>query len=92
MPVPADGLEIDVLHDAPPALLVPAAHRLVGEESVTPRDFAHEPLVARTGVMAAWTDFRRLATARTAAPPGPARAPDGGVPHRGSPAAPAALG
>lgn len=60
LPVPSDGLEVTVLYDEPRALLVPASHRLAGKESVTPEDFADEPLVACAGMAALWTGFWRL--------------------------------
>ncbi|MEU4656386.1 LysR family transcriptional regulator [Streptomyces sp. NPDC023723] len=60
LPIPADGLELTVLHEEPRALLVPATHRLAGKESATPADFAGEPLVACAGMAAVWTGFWRL--------------------------------
>ncbi|MFF8596689.1 LysR substrate-binding domain-containing protein [Streptomyces sp. NPDC015220] len=39
---------------------MPASHRLAGRESVTPEDFADEPLVACAGMAALWTGFWRL--------------------------------
>jgi DNA-binding transcriptional LysR family regulator len=60
LPVPGDGLDVTVLYDEPRALLVPASHRLAGEESVTPDDFADEPLVACAGMAALWTGSWRL--------------------------------
>ncbi len=60
LPIPGDGLDVTVLYDEPRALLVPASHRLAGKESVTPDDFADEPLVACAGMAAAWTGFWRL--------------------------------
>lgn len=60
LPIPADGLETTVLYREPRALLVPASHRLAGKESVTPDDFAGEPLVACAGMASAWTGFWRL--------------------------------
>jgi DNA-binding transcriptional LysR family regulator len=61
LPIPDDDLYVTVLYDEPRALLVPASHRLAGKESVSPDDFADEPLVACAGMAAAWTDFWRLA-------------------------------
>lgn len=60
LPIPDDGLDVTVLYDEPRALLVPSAHRLAGKESVTPGDFADEPLVACAGMAALWTGFWRL--------------------------------
>ncbi|GEB50100.1 LysR family transcriptional regulator [Streptomyces cacaoi] len=60
LPIPADGLDLTVLYDEPRALLVPADHRLAGEESLTSADFADEPLVACTGMAEVWTGFWRL--------------------------------
>ncbi|WP_274543247.1 LysR family transcriptional regulator substrate-binding protein [Streptomyces sp. MH60] len=60
LPIPGDGLNVTVLYDEPRALLVSALHRLAGEESVTPDDFADEPLVACAGMAALWTGFWRL--------------------------------
>ncbi|MFE9352789.1 LysR family transcriptional regulator [Streptomyces olivaceoviridis] len=60
LPVPDDGLDVTVLYDEPRVLLVPASHRLSGEESVTPGDFTDEPLVACAGMAATWTGFWRL--------------------------------
>ncbi|MFK0118991.1 LysR family transcriptional regulator [Streptomyces sp. NPDC090994] len=60
LPIPADGLETTVLYEEPRALLVPAGHRLAGKESVTPDDFADEPLVACAGMASVWTGFWRL--------------------------------
>lgn len=61
LPIPDDDLHVTVLYDEPRALLVPASHRLAGMESVSPDDFADEPLVACAGMAAAWTEFWRLA-------------------------------
>jgi DNA-binding transcriptional LysR family regulator len=61
LPIPDDDLHVTVLYDEPRALLVPASHRLAGKESVSPDDFADEPLVACAGMAAAWTEFWRLA-------------------------------
>jgi DNA-binding transcriptional LysR family regulator len=61
LPIPDDHLRITVLYDEPRVLLVPASHRLAGKESVSPDDFADEPLVACAGMAAAWTEFWRLA-------------------------------
>ncbi|MGP3965172.1 LysR family substrate-binding domain-containing protein [Nonomuraea sp. 3N208] len=60
LPIPSDDLHVTVLYEEPRVLLVPASHRLAGKESVTPDDFAHEPLVACAGMAAAWTGFWRL--------------------------------
>ncbi|MFG2072896.1 LysR family transcriptional regulator [Nonomuraea maritima] len=60
LPIPDDGLDVTVLYDEPRALLVPASHRLAGKESVSPEDFAREPLVACAGMAPAWTAFWRL--------------------------------
>lgn len=60
LPIPSDDLRMTVLYDEPRALLVPTSHRLAGKESVSPDDFAHEPLVACAGMAAAWTEFWRL--------------------------------
>ncbi|WP_406143638.1 LysR family transcriptional regulator [Streptomyces sp. NBC_01012] len=60
LPIPSDGLDVTVLYDEPRALLVPALHRLAGKESVTPDDFADEPLVACAGMAELWTGFWRL--------------------------------
>ena len=60
LPIPHDNLEVTALYDEPRALLVPAGHRLAGKKSVTPTDFADEPLVACAGMAAAWTGFWRL--------------------------------
>jgi DNA-binding transcriptional LysR family regulator len=60
-PIPGDGLETTVLHDEPRALLVPVFHRLAGKESVTPGDFADEPLVVGAGTAAVRTACLRLA-------------------------------
>ncbi|MHC3469460.1 LysR family transcriptional regulator [Streptomyces sp. 7R007] len=60
LPIPGDGLDVTVLYDEPRSLLVPASHRLAGKASVTPDDFADEPLVACAGMAAAWTGFWRL--------------------------------
>ncbi|WJK32938.1 LysR family transcriptional regulator [Solwaraspora sp. WMMA2065] len=60
LPVPADDLDVAVLYDEPRVLVVPAAHRLAGKESVTAADIAAEPLVGCTGMGADWTGFWRL--------------------------------
>ncbi|MFD4403117.1 LysR family transcriptional regulator [Nocardia sp. NPDC058499] len=60
LPIPSDDLQVTVLYEEPRVLLVPAGHRLDGKESVTPDDFADEPLVACAGMAAAWTGFWRL--------------------------------
>ncbi|WAP60176.1 LysR family transcriptional regulator [Streptomyces sp. S465] len=60
LPFPTDGLRLTVLYDEPRVLLVPAAHRLAGKESIGPADFADEPLVPCTGPAATWTGFWRL--------------------------------
>jgi DNA-binding transcriptional LysR family regulator len=60
LPIPGDDLQVTVLYDEARALLVPASHRLAGKESVSPDDFADEPLVACAGMAAAWTGFWRL--------------------------------
>ncbi|MFC9227007.1 LysR family transcriptional regulator [Streptomyces hygroscopicus] len=60
LPIPADGLDMTVLYDEPRALLMPTAHRLAREESITAADFADEPLVACAGMAAVWTGFWRL--------------------------------
>ncbi|HWO66034.1 MAG TPA: LysR family transcriptional regulator [Umezawaea sp.] len=60
LPIPTDALDITVLHDEPRVLVLPAAHRLAGKESVTPDDFADEAMVACTGVPSPWIDFWRL--------------------------------
>jgi DNA-binding transcriptional LysR family regulator len=60
LPIAGDDLQMTVLYDEPRALLVPAAHRLAGKESVSPADFADEPLVACAGMAAASTGFWRL--------------------------------
>jgi DNA-binding transcriptional LysR family regulator len=60
--IPDDDLQVTVLYDEPRALLVPTSHRLAGKDSVSPDDFADEPLVACAGMAAAaWTEFWRLA-------------------------------
>jgi DNA-binding transcriptional LysR family regulator len=61
LPIPTEDLRMTVLYDEPRVLLVPASHPLAGKESVSPDDFAHEPLVACAGMAAAWTGFWRLA-------------------------------
>jgi DNA-binding transcriptional LysR family regulator len=58
--IPADDLDITVLYDEPRVLVLPASHRLAGKESVTPDDFADEPMAACTGAPSAWTGFWRL--------------------------------
>ncbi|MGW3347247.1 LysR family transcriptional regulator [Nonomuraea rubra] len=68
LPIPDDGLEVTVLYDEPRVLLVPASHPLAGKESVSPDDFAREPLVACAGMAAAWTGFWRLAPRPDGAP------------------------
>ncbi len=60
LPIPVDGLRVTVLYEEPRALLVPATHRLASRKSVTPADFADEPLVACAGMAAVWTGFWRL--------------------------------
>jgi DNA-binding transcriptional LysR family regulator len=60
LPIPADGLETTVLYEEGRVLLIPADHRLAGKESVTPQDFADEPLVACAGMASVWTGFWRL--------------------------------
>ncbi|MER7015705.1 LysR family transcriptional regulator [Saccharopolyspora sp. NPDC000359] len=60
LPIDTDDLHVTVLYDEPRVLLVPAAHRLAGKESVGPGDFADEPLVACAGMAAVWTGFWRL--------------------------------
>jgi DNA-binding transcriptional LysR family regulator len=44
-PFPTDQLRVTILYEEPRVLLVPKAHRLAGQESVTLDDFADEPLV-----------------------------------------------
>ncbi|NYI87206.1 DNA-binding transcriptional LysR family regulator [Amycolatopsis endophytica] len=60
LPFDTDGLDVTTLYDEPRVLLVPATHPLAGKESVTPDDFAAEPLVPCTGGGAPWTGFWRL--------------------------------
>ncbi|WP_346433679.1 LysR family transcriptional regulator [Nonomuraea composti] len=60
LPIPGDGLTETVLYDEPRVLLVPAGHRLAGEESLTRDDFADDPLVACAGVAPMWARFWRL--------------------------------
>ncbi|WAP60276.1 LysR family transcriptional regulator [Streptomyces sp. S465] len=60
LPIPTDGLRVTVLYDEPRVLLVPASHPLAGKESVSPADFADEPLVAVAGMAAVWNGFWRL--------------------------------
>ncbi|WP_206037875.1 LysR family transcriptional regulator [Rhodococcus sp. HNM0569] len=60
LPIPSEDLQVTVLYEEPRVLLVPVDHRLAGKESVTPGDFADEPLVACAGMAAAWTGFWRL--------------------------------
>jgi DNA-binding transcriptional LysR family regulator len=44
LPLRTDGLHATILYDEPRLLLVPAAHRLAGKESVTLDDIAGEPI------------------------------------------------
>ncbi|MEV5875239.1 LysR family transcriptional regulator [Streptomyces sp. NPDC052101] len=44
LPIPAEGLRVTVLYDEPRVVVVPAGHRLAGQESVTLDDIADEPL------------------------------------------------
>ncbi len=60
LPIPTDDLDVTVLYEEPRVLLVPASHRLAGKESITPDDFAGEPLVACVGMAEAWNGFWRL--------------------------------
>lgn len=60
LPIPTDDLDITVLYDEPRVLVLPASHRLAGKETVTPDDFADEPMVACAGAPATWTSFWRL--------------------------------
>lgn len=73
LPFPTDDLDVTVLYDEPRVLLVSAAHRLAGKESVSTDDFADEPFVACAGMVEAWTGFWRLNPRRNggAAPLGP---------------------
>ncbi|GIJ44034.1 LysR family transcriptional regulator [Virgisporangium aliadipatigenens] len=71
--VPTDDLDLTVLYDEPRVLVLPAFHRLAGKESVTPEDFADEPMVACSGASWEWTAFWRLEPRadRSAAPVAP---------------------
>ncbi|MCA2218405.1 LysR family transcriptional regulator [Jidongwangia harbinensis] len=60
LPIPADGLKLTMLYAEPRVLLVNAAHRFAGVESVTVADVWAEPLVGCTGMGASWTGFWRL--------------------------------
>ncbi|GAA0332075.1 LysR family transcriptional regulator [Actinoallomurus spadix] len=60
LPIRSDDLRVTVLYDEPRVLLVSASHHLAGKQSVSPDDFADEPLVACAGMAAAWTGFWRL--------------------------------
>jgi len=44
-PFPTGQLRVTLLYEEPRVLLVPQAHRLAGQESVTLEDFADEPLI-----------------------------------------------
>ncbi|GGP44763.1 LysR family transcriptional regulator [Saccharothrix coeruleofusca] len=69
LPIPSDDLRVTALYDEPRVLLVSASHRLAGKESVSPEDFADEPLVACAGMAAAWTGFWRLTPRPDGSPP-----------------------
>ncbi|WP_246127774.1 LysR family transcriptional regulator [Amycolatopsis rhizosphaerae] len=73
LPAPADHLHVTVLYDEPRVLLVPASHRLAGKESVSPGDFADEPLLSCAGMPPAWTGFWLLdpRPGQDPAPPAP---------------------
>ncbi|MDQ7909775.1 LysR family transcriptional regulator [Phytohabitans sp. ZYX-F-186] len=58
--IPGDDLDITVLYEEPRVLVLPASHRLAGKDTVTPDDFADEPMVACAGAPSAWTGFWRL--------------------------------
>jgi DNA-binding transcriptional LysR family regulator len=60
LPIAADDLEVTVLYSEARVLLVSAAHRLAGKESVTAEDITAEPLVGCTGMGVEWTTFWRL--------------------------------
>jgi DNA-binding transcriptional LysR family regulator len=44
LPLQTSGLHVTILYDEPRMLMVPAGHRLAGEESVTLDDIADEPI------------------------------------------------
>ncbi|BCJ49626.1 hypothetical protein Asp14428_11010 [Actinoplanes sp. NBRC 14428] len=58
--MPAGNLDVTVLYEEPRVLVLPAFHRLAGKETVTPGDFAAEPMVACAGAPAPWIGFWRL--------------------------------
>lgn len=60
LPFSAGGLDVTVLYDDSRVLLVPASHRLAGKESISPDDFADDPLVPCTGTTTTWSGFWRL--------------------------------
>lgn len=60
LPVPSDELHLTALYDEPRVLLVAAAHRLAGKESIDPADLAEDPLVPCSGMPAMWNEFWRL--------------------------------
>ncbi|HEX6347305.1 LysR family transcriptional regulator [Umezawaea sp.] len=60
LPIPTDDLTLTVLYDEPRVLVLPASHRLAGKDTVTPDDFADEPVVACSGAPSPWIDFWRL--------------------------------
>src|SRR6202012_1952257 len=43
LPLKTDGLHVTILYDEPRLLMIPAGHRLAGQEAVTLDDIADEP-------------------------------------------------
>ncbi len=53
--LPADRLQVDVLHDEPRVAILPRSHRLAGRDSLTGGDLADEGLVGCTSTPTMWS-------------------------------------
>lgn len=55
LPLPADGLRIDILYEEPRVAALSTSHPLAGSDSLTPDDLAGENLVACTTTPTMWS-------------------------------------